>query len=189
REAIGVQHRHQLAVVLAQHRAVRVARQLGGAGPGQPDREPLGEAGDGPQPLVVLDEEQQAVPDGPASARHPLTGSGPKPGTGTSPSRCRKPSRQVRYCGAQPSSALAFAFEVPRIRVIIDTPTSPAASRPSHTGTRSGGLAPTASASSGSHTDTGSGSSSAPLYTPRRPWPPPPIAPAAPPPLIPHPPP
>src|SRR5262249_22889318 len=103
------------------------------------------------------------------SAGHTLTGSGPKPGTGTSPSPCRKPSRQVRYCGAQPSSALAFAFDVPRIRVIIDTPTSPAASRPSHTGTRSGGLAPTPSASSGSHTDTGRGSCRAALYSHRPP--------------------
>src|SRR5207247_4396664 len=74
----------------------------------------------------------------------------------------------VQTC-ALPISPLAFAFDVPRICVIIDTPTSPAASRPSQTGTRIGGLAPTASASNGSHTDTGSGSSSATLYTPGAP--------------------
>src|SRR5262245_41414573 len=72
----------------------------------------------------------------------------------------RKPSRQVGYHGSQPSSRLAFAFEAPRMRVMSDTATAPAASRPTHTGTCRGGLAPSACASSGSHVETGAGSSS-----------------------------
>src|SRR5262249_34205230 len=150
---------------------IRVTQRLAGhAGPRELGREPLGEAGHGPQPLVVLDQEQQAPRHG-FRPGHKPTGSGPKPGTGTSLSPLRKPSRRVGYCGAQPTSALPFAFDVPRIFVIIDPSPSPAAGRPSHIGTRIGGLAPTASASSGSHTETGSGSSSATLYTPGAPCP------------------
>jgi hypothetical protein len=55
---------------------------------------------------------------------------------------------------------LAFAFEAPRIWVIIETPTSPAAILPSQTGMCRGGLAPSTRASSGNHADTGAGSSS-----------------------------
>lgn len=76
------------------------------------------------------------------------------------------PSGNLGWRGCQPSSRFALAFEVPRIWVIIDTPTSPAASRPSQTGTRSGGLAPVIRASSGSHSATGRGWSSTTLYVP-----------------------
>jgi hypothetical protein len=56
-----------------------------------------------------------------------------------------------------------LAFDVPRICVIIETPTSPAARRPSQTGTWRGGLAPSTDANSGSHCATATGSSSAML--------------------------
>jgi hypothetical protein len=61
-----------------------------------------------------------------------------------------KPSRQLGPAGRQPSSRLAFAFDEPRICVIIETPALSAASCPSHTGTRYGALAPIASARNGS---------------------------------------
>jgi len=48
---------------------------------------------------------------------------------------------------------LAFAFEEPRPRVIIETPASPTARRPTQAGRRKGGFAPMARASSGSQTD------------------------------------
>src|SRR5262249_60779678 len=75
----------------------------------------------------------------------------------------RKPSRQLPQCGCQPSSRFAFAFDEPRIWVIIETPTSPAASRPSQTGTPIGFFAPTTSARYGSHSATDAGSSSTTL--------------------------
>ena len=52
--------------------------------------------------------------------------------------------------------------------VIIWTATSPARSRPSQAGTRSGGLAPTASAMKGRYSETGAGSSSTMLKMPVR---------------------
>jgi hypothetical protein len=55
---------------------------------------------------------------------------------------------------------LNFEFEVPRTFVNIDTPASPANSRPSQTGTWRGGGAPSTDAMYGSHSDTGAGSSS-----------------------------
>ena len=48
--------------------------------------------------------------------------------------------------GSKPSSRFAFAFDEPRIRVIISTPTSPIANRASQAGTWRGGLAPRTSA-------------------------------------------
>jgi hypothetical protein len=72
----------------------------------------------------------------------------------------RKPCRQLGQAGCQPSSRFALAFDEPRICVIIETPTSPAASRPSHTGSRYGAFAPTACARNGSHSATRPGSSS-----------------------------
>ena len=57
-----------------------------------------------------------------------------------------KPCRQLGHAGCQPSSRFAHAFDDPRICVIMETLTSPAASRPSHTGTRRGGFAPAACA-------------------------------------------
>jgi hypothetical protein len=47
----------------------------------------------------------------------------------------------------------------PRIWVIIETPTSPIARRPIHTGTWHGSFAPSWRASSGSHAETDAGSS------------------------------
>ncbi len=75
----------------------------------------------------------------------------------------QKPCRQLGHAGCQPSSRFARAFDEPRIWVIQETATSPAASRPSHTGTRRGGLAPTARARNGSHSVTLAGSSSTTL--------------------------
>jgi hypothetical protein len=62
---------------------------------------------------------------------------------------------------------LARAFDDPRVAVIIDTTTSPPTSRPTQTGSRNGGFAPTHEAKCGSHCDTGAGSSSTMLKTPR----------------------
>jgi hypothetical protein len=56
--------------------------------------------------------------------------------------QARNPSRQLGYRGSQPSSFLAFSFEDPRELVIWATTNSPAGSRPSQAGSRSGGLAP-----------------------------------------------
>jgi len=60
--------------------------------------------------------------------------------------QARNPSRQLAYRGSQPSSFLAFSFEYPRELVIWATTNSPASSRPSQAGTRSGGFAPATSA-------------------------------------------
>ena len=65
-------------------------------------------------------------------------------GRSTSVRPSRKPSRHVDQVGRQPSSRLAFSFDAPLAWVIHRTVTSPAASRPSQAGTRSGGFAPTA---------------------------------------------
>jgi hypothetical protein len=66
----------------------------------------------------------------------------------------------VRPLGLPAELRFALAFDEPRIRVIAETPTSPAATRASQTGTCLGGFAPTTSATYGSHSDTGAGSSS-----------------------------
>ena len=52
------------------------------------------------------------------------------------------PCRQLGCAGRHASSRLAFAFDAPRISVIITTPASPANSRPTNRGTRIGFLAP-----------------------------------------------
>ena len=74
-----------------------------------------------------------------------------------SESPSRNPSRQVDHRGDQPSARFAFAFDEPRSCVDIITPTSPTNMRPSHTGTRRGGFAPSVSASHGNHSATGAG--------------------------------
>jgi len=61
--------------------------------------------------------------------------------------------------GTQPSSLRAFSLEDPREVVIWVTTNSPASSRPSQAGTRSGALAPATFARYGSHSATGAGSS------------------------------
>src|SRR5262249_53294632 len=77
--------------------------------------------------------------------------------------QARNPSRQLAYRGTQPSSFLAFWFEDPRELVIWATTNSPASSRPSQAGSRSGGLVPATWARYGSHSATGAGSSSTTL--------------------------
>src|SRR2546421_10661409 len=52
------------------------------------------------------------------------------------------PCRQLGCAGRHASSRLAFAFDAPRMSVIITTPASPANSRPMNRGTRIGFLAP-----------------------------------------------
>src|SRR4029077_2086956 len=74
-----------------------------------------------------------------------------------------KPRRQLGCAGRQRSSRLALAFDAPRISVIINTPGSPANSRPMNRGTRIGFLAPSVCASAGTHSATGAGSSSTTL--------------------------
>jgi hypothetical protein len=64
----------------------------------------------------------------------------------------------------QPSARFAFAFEAPRASVPIMTAVSPPIRRASQTGTWRGGLAPSASATTGSHSRTGAGSSSTMLW-------------------------
>ena len=59
-----------------------------------------------------------------------------------------------------PVVAMDAAHEGAELRVIIETPTSPVARRPTHVGTCLGGLAPMASARPGSHSATGEGASS-----------------------------
>ena len=61
---------------------------------------------------------------------------------------CRKPIRHDGYRSVQPSSLFAFAFEAPGAFVISHTPASPINGFASQVGTRRGGLAPTAFASS-----------------------------------------
>ena len=79
-------------------------------------------------------------------------------GSGTGVSRpWRKPSRQLGQIGCQPSSRFAFAFDEPRPSVIIVTATSPASSRPSQAGMRSGVGAPSASAIAGMNSRVGAG--------------------------------
>src|SRR5260221_13480900 len=77
-----------------------------------------------------------------------------------------KPSLQLGQARSQRSSRLALAFDEPRTCVIIETAASPAASRPSQAGIRSGDFAPTSAARAGSHSLTGAGSSSTMLKTP-----------------------
>src|SRR5207253_1753627 len=74
-----------------------------------------------------------------------------------------KPSRQLGKINCQSSARLALALEAPRISFITTTLPSPATNRPTKTGTRNGGFAPTASASTGSHCMTAAGSSSTTL--------------------------
>ena len=52
------------------------------------------------------------------------------------------PCRQLGCAGRHASSRLAFAFDAPRMSVIITTPASPANSLPMNRGTRIGFLAP-----------------------------------------------
>src|SRR6266700_3846004 len=101
---------------------------------------------------------------GTAAAGTPPPPRRPQPRT-----QARNPSRQLAYRGTQPSSFLAFWFEDPREVVIWATTNSPASSRPSQAGTRSGGFAPATWARYGSHSATGAGSSSTTLYTPGAP--------------------
>src|SRR5262249_61437072 len=77
--------------------------------------------------------------------------------------QARTPPRQLAYRGTQPRSFLAFLFEAPRELDIWATTNSPASSRPSQAGRRSGGLAPATWARYGSHSATGAGSSSTTL--------------------------
>src|SRR5262249_14566099 len=67
------------------------------------------------------------------------------------------PRRQLGCAGRHASSRLAFAFDAPRSSVIITAPASPANSRPTNRGTRTGFLAPSVCASAGSHSATGGG--------------------------------
>ncbi len=96
-------------------------------------------------------------------APRPLPSAHDRDAGSRSASACRpraKPSRHVGHAGSQRSSRLALALDEPRTDVIIATAVSPAASRPSQTGTRNGFFAPAAAARTGSHSQTGAGSSS-----------------------------
>ncbi len=73
------------------------------------------------------------------------------------------PCRQLGYRSVQPSSRFAFAFEAPRICVIMMTASSPATSFASQGGTFRGGGAPSASAKARITSRAGAGSSSATL--------------------------
>src|SRR4051794_5244395 len=73
------------------------------------------------------------------------------------------PCRQVGWAGCHPSWRLALAFDAPRNSFIIATPAVPAKMRPTQRGTRIGLLAPSSSASAGSHSATVAGSSSTTL--------------------------
>lgn len=81
----------------------------------------------------------------PFAGQDPVLQQGSQHGRGH-PAQARYPSRQLGYRGSQPSSFRAFSFEDPREAVICSTTNSPASSRPSRAGTRSGGLAPAAGA-------------------------------------------
>src|SRR6185437_14217357 len=81
------------------------------------------------------------------------------------------PSRQLANRGSQPSAFLVFTFDDPREVVIWATTNSPASSRPSQAGSRSGGFAPATRARYGSHSATGAGALSTTLYTPGAPRP------------------
>ena len=65
--------------------------------------------------------------------------------------------------GSQPSSRLAFAFDAPRMLVIIEYACGPPASRTSQPGTCRGGGAPSWAANAGTISRIGAGSSSTTL--------------------------
>jgi hypothetical protein len=73
---------------------------------------------------------------------------------------CRNPARQLAQIGCQPRALFALLLDEPRPSVIHRTATDPAMILASQAGTCIGGLAPTASASYGSHWETRAGSSS-----------------------------